>query len=195
MLEIYTMSVNEVNFSDIRGKLSQKRARKLDKIKSESARRQSIAAELVLNRAVGETFPDIKTPVVWDYDEYGKPYLTEYPEVYINISHSGDYAVCAVSDTPVGVDIQLMRECNLNIAKRYLTAEELEYVNGIKERFYDVWVRKESFSKAVGKGLRLPLKTICVLNDTVCYENKTYKLQMCETYSDYKMCVCTLSDI
>lgn len=192
MLEIYTMSVNEIDFSDICGKLSQKRAKKLEKMKSESARRQSIAAELVLNRAIGETFPDIKTPVVWDYDEYGKPYLTEHSGVYINISHSGDYAVCAVSDTPVGVDIQLMRECNLNIAKRYLTAEELEYVNGAKERFYEVWVRKESFSKAVGKGLQLPLKKISVLGSTVSYEDKIYKLQMCDTYSDYKMCVCTL---
>lgn len=193
MLNIYTMNVNEIDFSDLEGKLSQKRKERLQRIKTEEARLQSIAAELVLNRAVEENFPDIKTPVIWDYDQYGKPYLKDYPDIFINISHSGEYAVCAISSAPVGVDIQFMRECNLKVADRYFTAEEMEYVKDIAERFYNIWVRKESFSKAVGRGLQLPLKTISVLEDDVFYENKKYKLQMCDIENGYKMCVCTSS--
>ena len=42
--------------------------------------------------------------------------------------------------------------------KRYFTDEEQEYLGSDIERFYELWVRKESFSKAVGRGLQLPLK-------------------------------------
>ena len=76
-----------------------------------------------------------------------------------------------------------------NVLKRYFTDEEQEYVGSDIERFYELWVRKESFSKAVGRGLQLPLKGISVLDDTVVYENTVYEFTVCDIDKDYKMCI------
>lgn len=37
------------------------------------------------------------------YGCYGKPYLRDYPNAQFNISHSGQFVACAVSDRPIGV--------------------------------------------------------------------------------------------
>lgn len=39
-------------------------------------------------------------------EERGKPFLRDRQDLFFNISHSGEYAVCAVSEHPVGIDIE-----------------------------------------------------------------------------------------
>ena len=188
MLDVYTMNVNDIDLSK-NWEISPKRAEKTARLKHDNMKKQSIAADVLINRGMKEKFPNIKTPVIWDYDQYGKPYFTDFPEIYMNISHSGDYTVCVLSDSPVGIDIQHIREVGQNVLKRYFTDEEQEYVGSDIERFYELWVRKESFSKAVGRGLQLPLKGISVLDDTVFYENTVYEFTVCDIDKDYKMCI------
>lgn len=43
---------------------------------------------------------------------------------YISLSHSGDYAVCAISDSPVGVDIQKIQRIRQNMLRHFFTEEE-----------------------------------------------------------------------
>ena len=56
----------------------------------------------------------------------------KYP--YFNLSHSGDYVVLAISETPIGVDIQMERECN--------------YTGGSK-----AFSRMEAYVKCTGEGI------------------------------------------
>jgi len=35
------------------------------------------------------------------------------------------------------------------------------------QRFYEVWTKKESYAKYVGKGLSIPLKTFDVIDDSI----------------------------
>jgi 4'-phosphopantetheinyl transferase len=93
---------------------------------------------------------------------------------FFSITHSGDYAMCVISDRRVGVDIE-NRFRNIfsehgnekmdKVAKKCLTAGELkEYVSAEEEKKADVllsyWTKKESYSKAMGKGLALNFATI-----------------------------------
>ena len=39
--------------------------------------------------------------------ETGKPYLRLHPELFFNISHSGEWIACALGNVPVGIDIRL----------------------------------------------------------------------------------------
>lgn len=198
MLKIYTMNVSGIDTADaeVYEKLSKKRIEKVLKIKNESAKRQSIGAELLLNTAVAaETGAEF--PFKWETGKYGKPYLVDYPDLHINLAHSKDYAVCAVSDTEIGVDIQYMRDFNEAVMRRCFTAEETAIVKSSenkKSAFYDLWVRKESFAKAVGKGLLLPMNEISVINDSIFYEEKEYlfiKQDFADEKYKFSLCKCT----
>lgn len=98
----------------------------------------------------------------------GKPYLRDYPGVQFNLSHSGGWGVCALSETPVGVDVELVRPLRQQVAKRFFTAVEQEWLaTRPVEEFFRLWTRKESFTKALGKGLTLPLDSFSVLDDVL----------------------------
>jgi 4'-phosphopantetheinyl transferase len=47
--------------------------------------------------------------IFFDKNEYGKPYLRGYSKFNFNISHSGDFVVCAIDELSVGIDIVFSR--------------------------------------------------------------------------------------
>ncbi|MGN0149099.1 MAG: 4'-phosphopantetheinyl transferase family protein, partial [Clostridia bacterium] len=158
----------------------------------EKNRKQSIGAELLLNYAIRNEIK-AESPVIWDTDENGKLFIPNCG-FNVNLSHSGDYAACAVSDKAVGVDIQIIGKANMLLAKRFFTIDECEYINSSQnanEAFFDIWVKKESFIKAVGKGLAIPLSSFSVLGNTVSFNGVEYifrKYSVKDTA--YKLCAC-----
>lgn len=122
-----------------------------------------ILADALLRYALGEDTFTVET------GEYGKPYIRERPDFHYNLSHSGDWVVIAWADTPVGVDIQKMQwdEKKLRLLRRCFTAEEQTYVlegeEGIQDRFYEIWTKKESYLKYLGTGIRSALNSFSVL--------------------------------
>ena len=95
----------------------------------------------------------------------GKPYLPG-TGVYYNLSHSGNYAVCAVSDREVGVDIEQPRHFSDSLRK-YICAPGEELPVQITEEtdlfFTRIWTIKESIMKYYGTGLALHPSQICIL--------------------------------
>ena len=84
----------------------------------------------------------------------GKPYLSG---LHFNLSHSGAWAVCAVSDGPVGVDLEQKRPLR-RPAERKLTVSEQAQLsmldpNQRQSAFFDLWVLKEAALKQTGEGL------------------------------------------
>lgn len=194
-MRVYYMNVSGIDPDDKKWQkyISKRRADKVARLKSRRHRAQSIGAELLLNYAVNG---DIKKIVVWDTDEDGKLYLTERDRFYVNLSHSGDYAVCAKSRAPIGADIQRMGKSDIKIADRFFTPEEAEYIKKSADEtgaFYEIWTKKESLVKAAGKGLTVPLSSFCVLSDIVRYDGKTYGFKEYSVGDDgYKLFVCVL---
>ena len=195
-MKIYMMNVQGIDLDDktVYEKLSEKRIEKVNRLKKDTAKRQSIAAELLLNIAMEEEKQGIEHPVKWDTDKNGKPYLIDYPDIYMNLTHSKDYAACVISDKSVGVDIQYMRDVDMKIANRFFAPDEQEHIKNAEDKksaFYELWVRKESLVKAVGTGLRVPLDSFSVLEDVVSYGDSNYKFKMHNISDDeYKMCIC-----
>ena len=88
----------------------------------------------------------------------GQPFLKEYPDIFISISHCAAAAAVAVSGKPVGIDIEPAnrRAVSERVMRRVLTKEELLY----PERFLEFWVKKEAYSKMTGQGLQAGFNTI-----------------------------------
>lgn len=98
---------------------------------------------------------------------YGKPELSDFSNgsLFFNVSHSGDFGLVALNkESPIGVDLEFIREIDyLNLADSVFSNFEKTELLGIPtgllaDAFYSGWTRKESFIKAIGKGLSFPLK-------------------------------------
>ena len=92
---------------------------------------------------------------------WGKPALADREAPQFSLSHGGTWAVCAVGESPLGVDVELPR-CTMAVARRYFHAQELKGLEALppqeqRDRLCRLWTGKESFVKALGRGLTLPL--------------------------------------
>lgn len=101
------------------------------------------------------------------FNKYGKPYLkNELPfKIFFNLSHTKNQVLLGFSRSEeIGVDIEWMNTQlpYLELSARFFCKEEHEqllktpYTEQIK-MFYRIWVRKEAYIKALGKGLSHPL--------------------------------------
>lgn len=101
--------------------------------------------------------------------ERGKPYLRDHPQLRFNLSHSGEYALLAVGDRELGVDIERInaKRSTIEIAKRFFAPAEVADLLATpedrrEEAFFACWSRKEAYIKARGEGLGIPLDSFTV---------------------------------
>lgn len=95
--------------------------------------------------------------------QYGKPCA---PGVFFSLSHSGGYALLAVSDADVGADLERLRPAPMRTAGRVFAPEELDWLAAGEDgdaRFFTLWTLKEALLKAAGCGLTQPLREVNVL--------------------------------
>ena len=111
-----------------------------------------ILAKTVIKRTFGVDIAKQK----FAYSEYGKPYLSNDPNVHFNVSHSGDYVVCAVFNKPIGVDIQKIGEYNSDVSKKVCNEKELLQIENSLDKaseFTKLWTQKEAVLKMYGTGI------------------------------------------
>ncbi|MBR5247036.1 MAG: 4'-phosphopantetheinyl transferase superfamily protein [Clostridia bacterium] len=118
------------------------------------------------------------------YDENKKPWADN---CFVSISHSKDMVAVCTSDKPVGIDIEFMstdRDLG-KIAKRFYKGKELEYFNNslTAETFYEIWTKKEAYSKISGQGTVEIFEGFDVLN-LLDYEFQT------ETIGNFALSIC-----
>jgi len=133
---------------------------------------RGLIGDLLVRKIVSETFVLPVKDIEFHTNEYGKPCLsTPMHSFHFNISHSGDWVVCATDGKPVGIDVERIQEIDLQIARHFFAPEEYEFIETATDkhqsraRFYTVWTAKESYIKAIGKGLSLPLNSFSTVRD------------------------------
>jgi 4'-phosphopantetheinyl transferase len=105
--------------------------------------------------------------LTFSHNDCGKPFLVGYDRYHFSLSHAGRYVACATDDEPVGIDIEVMRQVDLGIAKRFYSEDEKSFLFSRPEdqrqkAFYQIWTRKESYIKRDGRGLSIPLPSFSV---------------------------------
>lgn len=134
------------------------------------------------------------------YDANGKPFFEGANNPFFNISHSGDWVVCALSEQPVGIDIEAINEIDIFLFFPYLSPLEKQLFthqqNADLSLFYRIWTLKESLLKATGYGLLYPLEKLCfsefITNnlDFIIFETEQYTMK--EFYLDkHQLSICT----
>jgi len=98
-------------------------------------------------------------------NDYGRPRVCQpsFGDLDFNLAHSDGIAVCLVGRGIVGVDVEdLFRRAPLDIVDQFFSALEVQSlmqrpIELRRRRFYEYWTLKESYIKACGLGLSLPL--------------------------------------
>jgi len=98
------------------------------------------------------------------FGTYGKPSLSDYPDVHYNLSHANGITVCLISGCECGADAEKVRPYRPKVMKRAFSESEAELVENAPESerdllFFRIWTLKESYVKALGIGVSYPLKT------------------------------------
>ncbi len=162
------------------------RQEKIDYYRFNKDKKLSAGVYLLLKKMLDEVdIRDFKIKI----DKNNKPYISNYNNIYFNLSHSENMILCAISDMEVGVDIEYNdATIDLNIAKHYFFNKEYESIinsDNPSDEFFKYWVLKESYMKYTGLGMKLKLESF-----EISIENENIKLK-----NDKKNLIFNLFDI
>ncbi|WP_144463246.1 4'-phosphopantetheinyl transferase family protein [Bacillus pumilus] len=126
--------------------------------------RRTLLGEVLVRQKIHDMYDLPFDEIVFETEGNGKPVVRHIPSFHFNLSHSGDWVVCAIDDAPVGIDIEEIKPIDLAIAKRFFSADEYEdLLSQLAERqeayFFHLWSMKEAFIKLTGKGLSYGLSS------------------------------------
>jgi 4'-phosphopantetheinyl transferase len=198
MIKVAYCDVSNLDMIKAYELLPENRKEKFDKFRFDKDKKLSAGAYLLLVKLLNEE--KITNPL-FKIDEYGKAYISNYENIYFNLSHSGKLVACAISDMEIGVDIEYNDpEIDLNIAKHYFYNSE--YRNILKAQkpsneFFKYWVLKESYMKYTGLGFRLDLDSFeIVIDEEIKLKNDKNNLKFSLfDVEEYKLATCSKYEV
>ena len=154
--------------------LSPSRKEHIDRLKKQEDKCRSLTGELLVQKLLKEQYSVFDA--VLHRGTNGQPYFTGCDR-YVSISHCDKKVACAVSQHPVGIDIEKLRPVNLKLYHHICTAEETEYLlqgnraledqpcedAAVIRRFFEIWTAKEAYFKKLGTGIT-DLKSVNTLS-------------------------------
>lgn len=144
--------------------LSEQRREQALKFKHEQGRKTCAAAYLLLCEGLRKEYGITEKPV-FEYGEHGKPFILGHPEIHFNMSHCREAAICAISETPVGIDVECIREYRESLLHYTMNDDEIAQIQHSSNpalTFIRYWTMKEAVLKLSGEGLRNDIKTVLV---------------------------------
>lgn len=152
-MKIYQVNIKNIEANQLADwfeQMSDERKNAVNRMAIEQKRKLRIAADALCRRAISDCCGLADEDIVFEYSEKGKPYVKGLP-VYFNISHSGDYAVCAVSDCEIGIDIEKIKPVNMRAAEKFATDDEKNISAPAKTVFLKYGLLKKRISSALAQ--------------------------------------------
>ena len=142
--------------------LSEQRREQCLKFKHEQGRKTCAAVYLLLCEGLRKEYGITELPV-FEYGEHGKPSIVGHPEIFFNMSHCREAAICVLSDVPVGVDVESIRSYSESLARYTMSDAEMELIEKAERpdvEFIRLWTLKEAVLKRSGEGIRNDMKHV-----------------------------------
>lgn len=207
MIEIHAIlidkKIEQGQFNKLLNFLPEEKQNKIKKFyKIEDAQR-ALFSDVLLRILINKRLNIKNNEINFYANKFGKPFLKNNNNFHFNISHSGTWILCALDDMDkIGIDIEKIKPIDFEIAERFFSNEECIELFKKKDNeklmfFYELWTLKESYIKADGRGLSIPLDsfTIKIYNDIITINtinefNTCFFKQYNNIDNNYKIAIC-----
>lgn len=168
-------------------------------------RQRTVLAYSLANYLIANVGGVARNEIKLTFDYYGKPHYHD-PSLYFNLSHAGGWIVCGIHSVSIGVDVEQIQEIDLQIAESFFAPVEVQDLFALPEKervnyFFTLWTLKESYIKAVGKGVSIPLDSFWfrVSKDGEIHfgsldDQRNWRFCLYDFDPNYKLAVCVLKE-
>lgn len=194
MVKVYAVDIRDIVIdSEWLKFVSDHTRQRLRSIRHPQNMSQTLIGDLLIRSLAVQYLGVNNQNLLFETTELGKPYLvTSNQPFHFNLSHSGQWVVCAVDQNPVGIDVQMMETIDLDLVKNVLSPQMYRhYVNLTPEQqldyFYNFWTLHESYLKLTGQGL----------SDLVAMPADQFEKQYYQRYElepGYRLAACSFSN-
>ncbi|MCR4908879.1 MAG: 4'-phosphopantetheinyl transferase superfamily protein [Lachnospiraceae bacterium] len=182
--------LNEALMEETLRALSPVRREKALKMKLQSAKRLSVAAGHLMDTVLARKGINPERVI---YGKYGRPELPGNL-LYFSLSHQNGTAALAVSEKPVGVDIEFVQDKKYSdsIVRRFYFPAEKEALSRTADfdaklrLFFRMWTVKEAYGKLCGTGIKDALK----MDSVNPFKSVCFSYPSCPMGKDYLVTVC-----
>ncbi|WP_368857254.1 4'-phosphopantetheinyl transferase superfamily protein [Bacillus cereus group sp. N28] len=166
---------------------------------------RTLIGDLLIRSLICQKYKINNEEIKFIYNEYGKPFVQNFSDFHFNISHSGEWVVCATANSNVGIDIERVSDIEaLKLANEFFSEEEFYDLSNMNSDeqinyFFDLWTLKESYIKTIGKGLYIPLNSFSVKKESrtlISYKNipQNFYFRQYNIEPNYKISACATRD-
>ena len=171
-------NVTQQEFEEIYRGLSPSRKAHIDRLKMQEDRQRSLLAA----KLVGALLATQNVVATLETDAEGKPYL-KGSSLHISITHSGEGVACAISQEPVGIDMEKLKPVRQSLVKYACLPKEQAYIlegapegevlteKTAIERFFEVWTTKEAAYKKGGQKNLLSIDALQIQKQSILMED------------------------
>lgn len=158
ILKRYIQGFSQAEYDFAFSLMTEERQKAVLRIKNNIKQKQTVLGEHLCKKGISDFLGIDINSIHLNRTAEGKPFAEDL-DVHFSISHSENLAVCAVSDNPIGIDCEYIRDINLRLTKIACTDSDKEFIFGTddayeqKHRFFIVWTAKEAYFKFLGTGI------------------------------------------
>jgi 4'-phosphopantetheinyl transferase len=161
----FSLDIDKTKLGRAASVLSAEERTRADRLVSELHRVQFVVAHAGLRVILSRYCAGLPHELAIQKGAKGKPFLSEYPSIRFNMTHSQGKALIVVAkNREVGVDLEKVRlEVDvLSLARRFLSDRDITFIESGEpgqrhQRFLQAWVAREAVFKAAGTGVTFPL--------------------------------------
>ena len=209
MVEVYGVNIEggleDSEFQRLLEKISTEKRSKVLRRRKRMDARGILVSDILIRSLLIKRYGLKNEQIKFEYNQNLKPRIPQLSDFHFSVSHSGQWVLTAAGASPLGADIERVAPSAdlLDLAMKYFRWTEYEFLvskpeDEIVDRFFELWTLKESFVKAIGEGLRVPLDSfalnmedssnIHLMDET---KSRFWRFKQYEFPGGYKAAVCS----
>lgn len=200
IITIYYINIEDVSWNEISSMLnivSKQEKQKILEMQREKDRCLSLVGKLLLLYFLNQNSTQkVNRLPKLEYTSYGKPQW-ENISSFFNITHSENMVACAYGyDKNIGIDIELIKNYNIDMFAEILTLKEYEQLKKSNNivKLIQIWTIKEAVLKADGRGFYADPQKIVIQGNKVHFENRILSIQSKTIRDQYLISIASESD-